>query len=162
MTLSKAQYDWMHLRLQDFKLVSDYNFTLFKICSKLLLCREKVTDEDMLEKTFFTFHVSNMLLQQQYREIRFKKYSELISCLLVAKQNNELLMKNHDSRPTRATPLPEANYVFSNNNGRGRGCGHGRDCAKGRKNILSVVIIIQISRKLQMMIIEERLHKIRN
>ena len=59
--------------LQDFKSVSDYNSTLFKICLKLLLCGEKIIDEDMLEKTFFTFHVSNMLLQQQYREGWFKK-----------------------------------------------------------------------------------------
>ena len=61
--IPKARYDWMHLRLQYFKSVSDYNFALFKICSKLLLCREKVTEEDKLEKTFFTFNVSNMLLQ---------------------------------------------------------------------------------------------------
>ena len=137
--LPKAQYDWMHLRLQDFKSVSDYNSALFKICSKLLLCGEKVTDEDMLEKTFSTFHVSNMLLQQQYRERGFKKYSELISCLLVAEQNNELLMKNHESRPTGATPFPEANVVFLNNiNGRGRGRGRnrgrGRDRGRGISN----------------------------
>ena len=31
--LSKAHYDWMHLRLQDFKSVSDYNSALFKISS---------------------------------------------------------------------------------------------------------------------------------
>ena len=48
--LPKARYDWMHLRLQDFKTVSEYNSTLFKIGSvekksqkktyqrKLLLC----------------------------------------------------------------------------------------------------------------------------
>ena len=29
--LPKAQYDWMHLRLQDFKTVSEYNSALFKI-----------------------------------------------------------------------------------------------------------------------------------
>ena len=106
--LPKARYDWMHLRLQGFKLVSDYNSALFKISSKLLLCREKITDEELLENTFSTFHVSNMLLQQQYRERGFKKYSELISYLLVAEQTNELLMKNHESRPTKATPFPEA------------------------------------------------------
>ncbi|XP_058749386.1 uncharacterized protein LOC131622376 [Vicia villosa] len=66
--LPKARYEWMHLRLQDFKSVSDYNSTMFRITSKLLLCGEKVTDEDMLEKTFSTFHASNVLLQQQYRE----------------------------------------------------------------------------------------------
>ena len=111
MILPKAQYDWMHLRLQDFKSVSDCNTILFKICSKLLLCREKIIDEDMLEKTFFTLHVSNMLPQQQYQERWFKNYYELKSCLLMAEQNNELLMKNHDSRPTEAIPFPEANVV---------------------------------------------------
>jgi len=82
--LPKAPYNWIHLRLQDFKIVSDYNSALFKISSQLKLCGEKITDEDMLEKTYSTFHASNLLLQQQYRERRFTKYSELISCLLVA------------------------------------------------------------------------------
>jgi hypothetical protein len=71
--------------------------------------RRKITDEDMLEKTFFIFHASNLLLQQQYRERGFKKYSELISCLLTVEQNNELLMKNHQSRSTSSSPFPEAN-----------------------------------------------------
>lgn len=53
--LSKARYDLMHLRLQDFKSVSDYNSAMFKITSKLTLCGEKLTDEDMLEKNIFHF-----------------------------------------------------------------------------------------------------------
>ena len=64
MILSKARYDWMHLRLQDFKTVSEYNSAIFKISSRLKLCGEKITDEDMLEKMFSTFHASNVLLQQ--------------------------------------------------------------------------------------------------
>ena len=56
----------MHLRLQDFKIVSEYNSALFKISFQLKLCEEKIIEEDMLEKTFTTFHASNMLLQQQY------------------------------------------------------------------------------------------------
>ena len=64
--LPKARYDWMHLRLQDFKTVSEYNFVLFKISSQLKLCGEKIIEEDMLEKTFITFHASNVFLQQQY------------------------------------------------------------------------------------------------
>ena len=39
--LPKARYDWMHLRLQDFKTISEYNSTLFKISSRLKLCGEK-------------------------------------------------------------------------------------------------------------------------
>ena len=37
--LPKARYDWLHLWLQDFKSVSEYNSTLFKISSQLKLCR---------------------------------------------------------------------------------------------------------------------------
>ena len=111
--LPKAQYDWMHLRLQDFKSFSEYNSALFRISSQLKLCGEKVTEEDMLEKTFTTFHASNVLLQQQYRERMFKKYFELISCLLVAEQNNELLMKNHQSRLIGTEPFLKVNAISS-------------------------------------------------
>jgi hypothetical protein len=51
------------MSLQDFKSVSDYNSALFKIRSQLKLCGEKVIDVDMLEKTYTTFHASNVLLQ---------------------------------------------------------------------------------------------------
>ena len=47
--LPKARYDWMHLRLQDFKTVSEYNSALFKISSQLKFCGENITEEDMLE-----------------------------------------------------------------------------------------------------------------
>ena len=70
--LPKARYEWIHLRLQDFKSVSEYNSAIFRITSELKLCGEKITDADMLEKTFSTFHASNLLLQQQYRERGFK------------------------------------------------------------------------------------------
>ncbi|XP_075494120.1 uncharacterized protein LOC142531754 [Primulina tabacum] len=45
----------------------------------------------------------------QYRECGFQRYSELISCLLVVEQNNELLMKNHQMRPNESTQFPKAN-----------------------------------------------------
>ncbi|XP_059658391.1 uncharacterized protein LOC132304671 [Cornus florida] len=128
--LPKARADWLQLRLQDFKTVAEYNSVLFKISSTLKLCGDTVTDELLLEKTFTTFHASNVLLQQQYRERRFKKYSELISCLLVAEQNNELLLRNHQSRPTGSTPIPET-YVASF---RGRRRGHGRGHGRGGRN----------------------------
>ena len=49
--LPRARYEWMHLRLQDFKSISDFNSTMFRISSRLKLCGEKVTNEDILEKT---------------------------------------------------------------------------------------------------------------
>ena len=57
---------------------------------------------------------------------RFKKYYELISCLLVAEQNNELLMKNHQFCPTGTEPFFEVNAISSQTNGRGWGYSHGR------------------------------------
>ena len=54
--LPKARYDYMNLRLQDFRSVSEYNSILFKIPSQLRLSGEKITEEDMLEKTFTKFH----------------------------------------------------------------------------------------------------------
>ena len=62
MILPKVRYDWIHLRLQDFKTMSEYNSTIFRISSQLKLCGENITDGDMLEKIFSTFHASNMLL----------------------------------------------------------------------------------------------------
>ncbi|XP_068309933.1 uncharacterized protein [Pyrus communis] len=59
------------------------------------LCGDTITEEDMLEKTFSIFHASNVLLQEQYRARCFTEYNQLIYVLLVAEQNNELLMKNH-------------------------------------------------------------------
>ncbi|XP_021860900.2 uncharacterized protein [Spinacia oleracea] len=133
-TLPKVRYDWLHLRLQDFKSVSEYNAAMFRITTQLKLCGEKITDVEMIEKTYSTFHANNVVLQKQYREKGFKKYFELISCLLVAEKNNELLMKTHESRPTGSIPFPEVNVTSHNGNekyhtsncGRGYGRGRGR------------------------------------
>ncbi|XP_024004981.1 uncharacterized protein LOC112082113 [Eutrema salsugineum] len=136
--LPKARYDWMHLRLQDFKSVSEYNSAMFRITSKLKLCGETITDVDMLEKTFSTFHASNVVLQKQYREKGYTKYSQLISSLFVAEQNNELLMKNHGLRPSGSAPFPEANVTSydrkeeNHANNRGRGSGYRRGHSRGR------------------------------
>ncbi|XP_074374570.1 uncharacterized protein LOC141714979 [Apium graveolens] len=134
--LPKAHYDWLHLRLQDYKSVSEYNSAMFKITSQLKLCSENITDKDMLEKTYSTFHANNMLLQQQYRERGFTKYSELISILLLTEQNNELLMKNYQASPIGSTPFPEVNAVTNNeyrdNKSFGRGHGHGYGSGRGR------------------------------
>ncbi|XP_068312507.1 uncharacterized protein [Pyrus communis] len=141
--LPKAHYEWIHLRIEDFKSVAEYNFALFKITSQMKFCRDSIIEENMLEKTFSTFHVSNMLLQQQYRARSFTEYNQLISVLLVAEQNNELLVKNHQSRPTRSAPFPEVNAASlevnatssgGNNHKRGRGHRRGQWNGKGKNH----------------------------
>ncbi|KAK9751138.1 hypothetical protein RND81_02G244900 [Saponaria officinalis] len=131
--LPKARYDWIHLRLQDFKSISDYNSAMYGITSQLALCGEKVSDADMLEKTYQTFHGSQLLLSQQYRQRSFKKYSELTSCLLVAEQNNEILLKNHQSRPTRSDPFPEVNAIKYDH--KNKGPDHASSRGRGREVI---------------------------
>ncbi|XP_050104668.1 uncharacterized protein LOC126584275 [Malus sylvestris] len=141
--LPRARYEWAHLRIQDFKTVAKYNSTMFRISSQLKLYGETITEEDMLEKTFSSFHASNVLLQQQYREKGFTKYNQLISVLLVAEQNNELLMKNHQSQPTGSAPFPEVNDASlegnttsfrGNNYKRGNGHKRGRWNGKGKNH----------------------------
>ncbi|KAM1483359.1 hypothetical protein ACFX1Q_035267 [Malus domestica] len=99
------------------------------------LCGDTITEKDMLEKTFSTFHASNVLMQQQYRAQGFTEYSQLISVLLVVEQNNDLLLKNHHSRPTGYAPFLEVNVASlevnatssgGDNHKRGRGHKRGR------------------------------------
>ncbi|XP_059294565.1 uncharacterized protein LOC132047554 [Lycium ferocissimum] len=98
----------------------------------LELCGENITDHDMLEKTFSTFPARVCSYKEEYREMRFKKYSELISHILVAEQHNELLMKNHESRPTGTAPFPEVNEANFRHSRRGRGRGPNRGDGRAR------------------------------
>jgi hypothetical protein len=60
--LPQSCYDWLQLRLQDFKLVSEYNSVFFLITSQLKLCGKNIKKDQMLKKTFSTFHASNIVL----------------------------------------------------------------------------------------------------
>ncbi|KAK9666143.1 hypothetical protein RND81_07G005100 [Saponaria officinalis] len=132
--LSKARYDWITYDQLYFKSINDYNSAMFRITAQLELCGEKVSDVDMLEKTYQTFHGSQLLMSQQYRQRGFKRYSELVSCLLVAEQNNEILMKNHQSRPTGTDPFPKVNVMKYENRNKGHADIRGRGRGRGREN----------------------------
>jgi hypothetical protein len=114
--LPEAEREWSLIRFQDFKSVAAYNSAVHKVNSKLRFCNKQVSDEDLIEKTLCTFHPSMRILQQQYRQHKYTKYSELIYTLLQAEKHDELLMKNHNARPTGAMPIPEAhaNAHFTN------------------------------------------------
>jgi len=101
--LPKIIHDWMSLRYQDFESVDEYHFALSKVVYKLRLCGEVVTEEDLLEKTFLTADPRDLLLQHIYREKGFTTYNDLLSCLLLTEQSNQLLKRNSEMR------YPEAN-----------------------------------------------------
>ncbi|XP_048634046.1 uncharacterized protein LOC106448162 [Brassica napus] len=141
--LPKARNDWMNLRFLDFKSMDEYNSALFKTVSILRLCGEEVTEEELLEKTYTTFHQSNMILQQQYRVKGFATYTDLISFLLLAEANNKLLMKNSEARPVGTAALPEAHEVekkdpkecnYAQDNRRSHDNGRGGYKRRGRDN----------------------------
>ena len=121
--------------------MSDYNSALFDIVSRLEICGIKLTNAELLEKTFSTFHVSNIVLQQQYRQRQFATYSELISVLLTAEQTNELLLKDHDLRPTGSKALPEAHANSEKNIGRFKGYKR-RQKHNPRRGVRKVVLTI--------------------
>ncbi|KAL8153074.1 LOW QUALITY PROTEIN: hypothetical protein V2J09_010834 [Rumex salicifolius] len=98
--LPRARFEWMYLRLQDFK---NYNSEMCRIVSTLRLCGETVKDEDMLEKTLSTFHASNL-----YKEHGFMTYSELHTCLILAEENNQILLHNHQNRPAGSVSIPSS------------------------------------------------------
>ncbi|XP_074373456.1 uncharacterized protein LOC141713778 [Apium graveolens] len=73
-----------------------------------------------------------------YRERKFTKFGDLLSTLLVAEQNHELVIKNHQSRPTGSAPLPEVNNMSFQQNVHGKGYrsgrGQGRYRGRGRSH----------------------------
>ncbi|XP_019258647.1 PREDICTED: uncharacterized protein LOC109236871 [Nicotiana attenuata] len=145
--LPKDRYEWVHLWLKDFKTVSKYNSVVFRITSQLKLCGEAINDEDLLEKTLTTFHASNMVLQQQYCERGFRKYSELISCLLVAEQHNTLLM-NHDARPAGSALFAEANVLATRDKferKQNNYQGHMNVRGVARDDIIIVIVVVIIN-----------------
>jgi hypothetical protein len=125
--LPKANHDWIHLRLQDYKSIRYYNHVVNKICAKLWFCEKDPSDEDKIEKTLTTMLPSNRVLKHQYRASNYQYYSELIHDLLQAEKHDELIMRNHHQCPIGTAPLPEVNY-----SSKGK---HKIDGAKPSKNV---------------------------
>ena len=136
--LPRAQQEWATLRFLDFKTVEAYNTAIHRIVAQLRFCGQIVTDLEMIEKTLQTFHPSNMVLQQQYRNNKYTKYCELVNMLLGAEAQNELLMQNYQKRPVGAAAVPEAHANFPSQGKRGssRGRGRGRRNNQGRQGEL--------------------------
>ena len=135
--LPQARLDWAQLRFLDFKTAEAYNTAIHRIVAQLRFCVQVVTELDMIEKTLETFHPTNMVLQQQYRN-KYMKYCDLINVLLAVEAQNELLMKNFHMRPVGTQAHPEAHASFRNSNGKGsfRNKGqkfHGHQGQKGGK-----------------------------
>ena len=110
---------------------------MFNINSKLKLYRDNITNGDMLEKKHYLLFMHWMCsCSNNIENVVLKKYCELISYLLVAEQNNKLLMKNHESWLTGSTPFFKVNAMrYNNNYAHGCACSRGSGHGHGRKRI---------------------------
>jgi hypothetical protein len=94
----ETQHEWNHLRLQDFKSVTDYNHTVHNICTRLKFCKKEPMDAEKIQKNLSTMHPLDRVLCNQYHKENHQVYSQLIHSLIQAEKNDRLLMKNHHLR----------------------------------------------------------------
>ena len=129
-TLPHALDEWANLRFQDFEKVKTYNSAILRISTQLEYCGKPVTEAEMLEKTYQTFHKNHYVLQEQYKNREYTRFSELAVALMIPEKNNELLIKNHNTRPTGTKAFPKVNATDVKIPERGnysyRGHGRGR------------------------------------
>jgi hypothetical protein len=64
--LPKANHDWVHLCLHDYKSPVDYNHVVHKICAKLHFCKKEPSDEKKIEKTLTIMLPLDRILKHQY------------------------------------------------------------------------------------------------
>ncbi|KAG2325006.1 hypothetical protein Bca52824_007734 [Brassica carinata] len=116
--LPHALEEWKNLRFQDFQKVEEYNSAVLRIASLLKYCGNPVSEAEMMNKTYNTFHKQLHFLPEIYRKMGYTRFSELMVALMLAEKNNELLIKNHNSRPTGAKAFPEVNATAIENSER--------------------------------------------
>jgi hypothetical protein len=103
--LAEANHVWIHLRIQVYKSIGDYNLDVHKICAKLRFCEKKPCDEDKIEKTLTTMLPLDRILKHQYCARNYQHYSNLVQDHLQAEKNYELTMINHHQRLVGTTSL---------------------------------------------------------
>jgi hypothetical protein len=60
--LSKTNYEWTQIRLQDSKFIEDYNHVIHKVCTKLWFYEKEPLEEDKIKKTFQTMLLFDRVL----------------------------------------------------------------------------------------------------
>ena len=135
----KAMNDWKILKFQDFESVEEYNSALMKITYSLELCGEVVTDDDLLYKTYSTFHPKDVLLSHKAKG--FTTYNDLLSYLLATEQRKqkvkdtisrfEKLQKRYIEQRDSEMRLPEANEARNDKEESKKAAWENIDCEAG-------------------------------
>jgi hypothetical protein len=99
--LPQAISDWTNLRVLDFPNFAAYDEEMHRIISQLRMGGQEITEAEMIEKTLSTFPPATAILSQQYRNMTYTKYAKLMSHLLLAEKQHQILLRNAESRPAR-------------------------------------------------------------
>lgn len=99
--LPQARSDWTNLRVLNIPNFSAYDEELHRIMSQLRMCGQIITESKLIEKFLSTFPHATTILSQQYMNMKYKKYSKLVSHLLLAEKQHHIMLRNAESRPAR-------------------------------------------------------------
>ena len=99
--LPRAQADWSALRVLDFPNFSTYDSELHRIVAQLRLCGITVTEAELINKTLNSFPPACAILSQQYRNMKFTKYSDLMRYLQIGEQQQQILLQTAEKRPAK-------------------------------------------------------------
>jgi hypothetical protein len=101
MHLPQARSEWIQLRVMDFSDLLSFNAELHRIMSLMWLCGQRIEESELIDKTLSTFPPAATILAQQYRNMQFLIHARLMSYLLAAEKQQQLLLKNAESRPNK-------------------------------------------------------------
>ena len=86
-----------------------FHVALHRIIVQLRLCGETITNKEQIDKILSTFPLASALLALQYRNMDFKTYAQLMSHLLLAEKQQQILLKDAETclavRETKTTEM---------------------------------------------------------